>query len=99
MHHDTEIKAIKEVIRDLMFNELLPVVLKAIGSADQPEPPLVSRQDAARQLGVSIQTIAALIRDGSIEHVRVRRRVLISQHSLIAYMNRQSLHHVEGDGR
>ena len=64
MRHDTDVWEIKEVIRDLMLNELLPIVLQAIESTDQPEAPLLSRQAAAKLLGVSVQTIAALVRDG-----------------------------------
>ncbi len=99
MEPQSDIRALKEVLRDLMLNELVPLVVRALASSDrrpsdqrslsQEEAALLSRREAARTLAVSTQTIAAMIRDGSLDHVRVRRRVLIPQRSLQAYMEKQ----------
>ena len=87
MQRDPDIKEIKEILRELLVNELLPVILGAISSADQNEPNLLSRRDAAKMLGVSVQTIDTLMSEGSIEHVRVRRRVLVPYRALREYMS------------
>ena len=74
---------IKEVVLDLLHNELRPELLQAIQSAAARH---LSRAEAARMLGVSIQTIAKLITEGTLSAVRVRRRVLIPQSAITAYL-------------
>jgi excisionase family DNA binding protein len=49
------------------------------------QPPFVSREDAARILGIGQTLLKELIRDGALEHVRQRRRVLIPVDALVAY--------------
>lgn len=46
----------------------------------------LSRAEASSMLGVSIQTIAKLITEGTLSAVRVRRRVLIPQSAITAYL-------------
>lgn len=99
MQATDDLRLFREIMRDLLLRELLPHVLHALGSQDHPDPALLSRQDAAKMLGVSIQTIASLVRDGAIDHVRVRRRVLIPQRSIVDYMERQSSALTEGATR
>lgn len=41
-----------------------------------------SRRDAARILGVSIQTVDRMVADGQLSVVRVRRRVLIPDEAI-----------------
>jgi excisionase family DNA binding protein len=56
-----------------------------------PEGPLLlSVKDATQQLGISRSVFYELIRSGEIEHVRVGRRVLISQAGLRKFVETNS---------
>ena len=45
-----------------------------------------SRNEAARQLGVSLRTLARLIASGEIAIVRIGRRVLVPQSAIDAFI-------------
>lgn len=91
-HRVDEQDDIRDTVRRAITEEL-PKALEpflrqlAPGSSPTPDiPELVSRQQAATILGVSIQTIAKLITEGTLSAVRVRRRVLIPQSAITAYL-------------
>jgi excisionase family DNA binding protein len=75
--------------------ELAREVCAQCGGEPQPLPTgemsqLISRKDAAKVLGVSVQTVAKLIKDGVLEHVKVERRVLVKKDSIGAYIERST---------
>ena len=82
-YHD--IAEIKDIIRDTIRDELRPILERSIPSKVSGSDPLLSRQDAAHDLGVSVQTIAKLIGEGKLRCVRINRRVLIPKSVLLAY--------------
>ena len=84
-----DVETIRREFLQLFENELIPRILSALGVTVRLDTNQLSRRAAAKQLGVSIQTLDALVRDGSIEHRKVRRRVLIPEESLRKYLNRQ----------
>lgn len=51
-------------------------------------PPFLSRQQVAPYLGVSLSTVARIIRDGALPVVRVRGQVRISREALADYLRR-----------
>lgn len=51
-------------------------------TTNTPEYQMRSRRDAARILGVSIQTVDRMVADGQLSVVRVRRRVLIPDEAI-----------------
>jgi len=61
-------------------------------------PLLVSLDEAAFQLSLPRQEIAALVRDGDITAVKVREQVLVVFESLIAF-TRRAKRHSEGEMR
>ena len=48
------------------------------------DPAWISRQDAAKMLGVSLQTIHSLLKRGALSFKRVNSRVLIERSDLVA---------------
>lgn len=96
MHHEERNDGIEEVVRRALSEELNKALdsamlrLAAHSETQSKLPEMLSRKQAANVLGVSIQTVAALINDGVLESVKIRRRVLIPFRSVIAYLERGS---------
>ena len=88
-----DLKELREVVKDAVREAMLESSTSASAEYDtskyEVDKTLLSRREAARQLSVSVQTIATLIRDGTLEHVRVRRRVLIPYKSILDYFLHQ----------
>lgn len=81
---------IRDIVRDAVHETLNKLNAIADGALVKLQPGdksrLLSRHDAAELLGVSVQTIAKLIADGTLPHRRVRRRVLVPQDAISAYL-------------
>jgi excisionase family DNA binding protein len=91
----SQIRDLRELIAEVVRIELRHFSPKAAeaGKAIQAGPddnsgPLVSRAEAARQLGVSVQTIAKLIRLNQLPSVQVGRRRLIRRSDLVRLISR-----------
>lgn len=85
--HDTVRRAITEELPKALQPFLKRLTAQPPSTANAPE--LVSRRQAAAILGVSIQTVALMISDGTLISVRVRRRVLIPIRSIEEYLRVQ----------
>ncbi|MGA3217382.1 MAG: helix-turn-helix domain-containing protein, partial [Acidimicrobiales bacterium] len=59
---------------------------QAPGSVPADGPLLLSVNAAAKLLGFSSRSVYELIRTGELEHVRVRRRVLVARSGLIKFI-------------
>jgi excisionase family DNA binding protein len=57
--------------------------------APRPVEPLLSTQEAAGILGVSLRTVLRLLDDRELARVRIGRRVLVDPQSIRAYLERQ----------
>jgi excisionase family DNA binding protein len=57
--------------------------------APRPVEPLLSTQEAARILGVSLRTVLRLLDDRELARVRIGRRVLVDPQSIRIYLERQ----------
>jgi|LakMenEpi03Aug12_release.lakeMendotaPanAssembly.Ray.scaffolds.fasta_scaffold105834_2 excisionase family DNA binding protein len=77
-----DLRAFRDIIRDILLKELLPHVLSALKANERQKEVLLSRSDAAKLLGVSIQTVAKLIRLKQLPSVKVQRRTMIRQSDL-----------------
>ena len=47
----------------------------------------LSLQTAAERLGVSVKTVRRLIRDGELQAVKIRSRVVVRESDLAAYIS------------
>ncbi len=87
-HQEIPHNEIEEAVRRALTEELPKALESALSRlSDQSErltkqPELLSRNQAAEILGVSLQTVAAMISDGTLESIRIRRRVLIPYRSI-----------------
>lgn len=84
---DTVRRAITEELPKALEPFLKRLTAQTPSSTNAPE--LVSRKQAAGILGISVQTVALMISDGTLKCVRVRRRVLIPISSLEEYLRGQ----------
>lgn len=91
---------IRDIVREAVHETLTKLNAIADGALDKIQPGdksrLLSRQAAADVLGVSVQTIAKLIADGTLPHKRVRRRVLVPQAAITAYLKSIGQDNVNG---
>lgn len=100
--HQEQHDGIHEAVRRALNEELPKALESALARlADQhtsqsETPALLSRKQAAHVLGVSLQTIATMIAEGTLQSVRVRRRVLVPP--LVEYLERQSSTGLTGGG-
>jgi excisionase family DNA binding protein len=85
----TQIRVLREILAEILHNELRRILPQYLASpaVSQSAPviekdPLLSRAQAARILGVSIQTISKLIRLRHLPSIKVQRRTLIRQSDL-----------------
>lgn len=85
--HDTVRRAITEELPKALEPFLKRLTAQTPSTIDVPD--LVSRRQAAGILGVSIQTVALMISDGTLKSVRVRRRVLIPIRAIEEYLQGQ----------
>lgn len=90
MFSESEIQAMREAIRRAFLDELLPLIQSVLGRIESQPTTLLSRDEAAQLLGVSVQTVATLIREGTMPHVKIRRRVLIPRQAICDYMEQAS---------
>ena len=60
--------------------------MKSVGGADRVEPVTFSVADAARYLGVSVETMRWWLKQGRFARVRIGRRVLIPRADLDRYV-------------
>ncbi|MBK6418809.1 MAG: helix-turn-helix domain-containing protein [Ignavibacteria bacterium] len=79
-----QLRHIQDVIIDVLRKELrylIPQYLEHAHSqralSDPEADPLISRAQAARILGVSIQTVSKMIRTNRLPGIKVQRRTLI----------------------
>jgi excisionase family DNA binding protein len=66
------------------------------GESTRPVAEPMSVQDAARQLGVSKETVYKLCADNAMPHTRVGRRITISRQQLADYQSRPRFRHLVG---
>lgn len=102
-HDETQHDDIHDAVRSALSKELpkaLESFLTQLGYhpvGTEGKPDLVSRKQAAAALCVSLQTIASLLSDGTLQSVRVRRRVLVTYSSIVSYVNRQNHSSANGE--
>lgn len=94
-HQEESHDGIQEAVRRALTEELPKALESALSRlSDQTDtqtkqPELLSRNQAAKILGVSLQTVAAMISDGTLESVRIRRRVLVPYRSIHHCLDRK----------
>lgn len=95
-HQREQHDGVHEAVRRALTEELPKALETALSRLSEQSdrksttPELLSRRQAAEILGVSLQTVASLINDGTLECVRLRRRVLIPHHSVLQCMEQRS---------
>ena len=90
MTHQQIRELVKESLREVLRETQQRPTPEAQNPQEGGTKKLLSRQEAADLLGVSVQTIASMLRDGMLEHVRIRRRVLIPLTSILQYASPSS---------
>lgn len=65
--------------------------MHALNSNREPEVLTMSRDEAARALGISLRNLWTRTQSGEIPCVRVGRRVLYSRQALVEWLERQGL--------
>jgi len=61
----------------------------AFYESERPVEPLLSTQETARTLNVSLRTVLRLLDAGQLARVRIGRRVLVDPQSIRDYVERQ----------
>lgn len=77
----------RRIVREVLNDELGPAIAQALSNVVNHDQHLLSRRQAAEALGVSLQTVSTLLREGVIDCVRVRRRVLIPRKSVQNFLD------------
>lgn len=105
IHRKEQYDGILETVRRALNEELPKALETALSRLSErsvrksTSQELLSRKQAAEVLGVSLQTIASLIDDGTLECVRIRRRVLVPYRSILQRLEQRDPIKQQGESR
>ncbi len=95
-HQEVPHDGIQEAVRRALTEEL-PKALESVLTrlSDQTDsqtkqPELISRKHAASMLGLSVQTVAKMITEGTLSPVRLGRRVLVRESDVRSVIDSRS---------
>lgn len=86
--------ALSEAQLEALASRIAGMVADGVKASPVPshnDPAWISRQDTAKMLGVSLQTVASLLKRGALSYKRVNSRVLIDRADLVAKLRAGSL--------
>lgn len=86
--------ALSEAQLEALASRIAGMVADGVKASPVPshnDPAWISRADTAKMLGVSLQTVASLLKRGALSYKRVNSRVLIDRADLVAKLRAGSL--------